>query len=330
MTTRLMMRALRVAQFGGPEVLKVEANIQMPVPSSSQVLVEVKAAGLNPVDTYIRTGTYAVKPTLPYIPGSDAAGIVKEVGDQVTKFKPGDRVFVLKAVTGGCAEFTLGEESFVGYLPETLSFQQGAGIGIPYFTAYRALCIKGRDKVKSSNTVLIHGASGAVGLACVQIAVSKGMKVIGTAGSPEGLELVRKEGATSVFNHREKGYMEKILESTGGNGPDLIIEMLANVNLDADMQIVNKYGIIVIVGNRGQIEVNPRLLMGKDSTVTGMILMNATQEEWSEMHSGITDGLKAGWIKPTICTEYDLNNAPKAHEEIINNSGALGKRVFVI
>lgn len=330
MAGRQVMRAVRVAQFGGPEVLRVETNVPLPVPTQSQVLVEVKAAGINPVDTYIRSGTYAIKPPLPFTPGSDVAGIVKQVGASVTKFKPGDRVYVIKNASGGYAEYTTVEETLMGQLPLSLSFQQGAGLGVPCYTAFRALCIKGRQKMKPGNSVLIHGASGAVGLACVQIAVSEGLKVYGTAGTQEGMDLVLKQGATAVFNHKEDGYIEKIVEATGGQGPDLIIEMLANVNLESDLKMVNRGGLIVVVGNRGTIEINPRLTMQKESMVTGMVLMNASQEEWAEMHSGISEGLKAGWLVPYICKEYKLEEAPAAHEEVINNTGALGKRVFVL
>ncbi|XP_053381482.1 zeta-crystallin-like isoform X3 [Mercenaria mercenaria] len=332
MAGKQLMRAVRVAQFGGPEVLKVETNVPVPVPTQSQVLVEVKAAGINPVDTYIRSGTYAIKPPLPFTPGSDVAGIVKDVGANVTKFKPGERVYVSRKVyvSGGYAEFSTADETDIGHLAENATFQQGAGIGIPCFTAFKALCFLGREKVKPGNSVLIHGASGAVGLACVQIAVSRGLKVYGTAGTQEGIDLVLKQGATAVFNHREEGYADKIVEATGGVGPDLIVEMLANVNLETDLKIINRRGLIVVVGNRGSIEINPRLAMQKESLVTGMILMNATPEEWAEMHAEISEGLKAGWLAPHICKEYKLEEAPVAHDEVINNQGTLGKRVFVL
>jgi len=324
------MRAVRVAAFGGPEVLKVETNVPVPTPSPSQVVVEVKAAGINPVDTYIRTGTYAVKPPLPYTPGSDAAGIVKHVGSAVTKFKPGDRVFVIKNVSGAYAEFTAAEEAMVGHLDAALSFQQGAGIGVPCFTAYRALCIQGREKAVAGNSVLIHGASGAVGLACVQMAAARGMTVIGTAGSQEGMNLVKQSGATVVLNHKEEGYTNKILAATAGEGPDLIIEMLANVNLETDLTLVKRKGVIVVVGNRGNIEINPRHMMQKESKVTGLILMNASEDEWSEMHDSIAEGMKEGWLQPHINKEYSLDDAPQAHHDVINSATTLGKRVIVL
>lgn len=325
-----MMRAVRVTKFGGPEVLKVETNVPVPTPTQSQVLVEVKAAGINPIDTYIRSGRYPMSDKVAYTPGIDLAGIVKEVGANVTKYKPGDRVYAIQNVSGGYAEFATVEENMLGHLPSSLSFQQGAGVGIPCYTAIRAICLIGREKAKPGKSILIHGASGAVGLACVQIAVSKGMKVYGTAGTQEGMDFILKQGANAVFNHKEEGYADKIVESMGGTGPDLIVEMLANVNLNTDLELINNTGIIVVVGSRGTVEINPGLTMRKAPILTGMALLHTAPEDWPEMHSGISEGLKAGWLVPHICKEYKLEEAPAAHDEIINNKGTIGKRVFVL
>lgn len=321
-----LMRAVRVAQFGGPEVLKVENNVPVPEPSEGQVLVEVKAAGINPVDTYIRSGTYALKPQLPYTPGVDMAGIVKLVGPTVTRFKPGDRVYAVRTITGVYAEYTVADQNLLGHLAENLTFEQGAGIGVPCFTAYRAVVTKG--KAESGQTILIHGASGAVGLACVQIAKARGLTVYGTAGTQEGIDLVVKLGATACFNHREEGYSTKITEATGGNGPDIIIEMLANVNLERDLQLVNKFGTVVVVGNRGTIEINPRLTMQKECMIVGCMLGHTTTEEFMKMHEAVGEGMKAGWVKPYICKEYSLEEAALAHDEVINSGKSLGKRIF--
>lgn len=321
-----LMRAVRVAQFGGPEVLKVDHNVPIPQPAEGQVLVEVKASGINPVDTYVRSGTYALKPELPYTPGSDLAGTVKAVGPAVTRFKPGDRVYAVRSLSGSYAEYSVADQDMMGHLHDNLSFAEGAGIGIPCYTAYRAIIIKSR--AEAGKSVLIHGASGAVGLACVQIAKAKGLKVYGTAGTQEGIDLVLKQGATAAFNHREEGYAEKITEATDGKGPDIIIEMLANVNLGTDLQLVNKNGIIVVVGNRGTVDINPRITMQKECIVTGLLLGNASQAEFMEMHSALAEGMKSGWLKPYIGKEYSLEEAPLAHDEVINSGKSLGKRVF--
>ncbi|XP_052251393.1 zeta-crystallin-like isoform X2 [Dreissena polymorpha] len=329
MSGRKEMRAIRVANYGGPEVLQVDPKVPVPVPSDTQVLVEVKAAGVNPVDTYIRSGSFGTTGPLPYTPGADAAGIVSNVGAKVTKFKPGDKVYVVRTVSGGYAEFTVAEESNVGKLPSHLSFSQGAGLGIPCYSASRAF-IKAKCKVKPGNTVLVHGASGAVGLACVQIGKAKGLTVLGTAGTKEGMDLVLKHGAAKAFNHKEQGYIDKVLEATNGTGPDIIIEMLASVNLATDLKIINKGGIIVVVGSRGNAEIAPGLLQFKESIVTGFALWNAPPEEWVEMHQVISEGLTKRWLVPSVQKEYKLEEASLAHEEIINNPGTMGNRILIM
>src|SRR6202790_1544499 len=190
------MKAVQVHEFGGPEVLKLE-EVPTPKPSPGQVLVRVHAAGVNPYDTYMRAGTYAIKPPLPYTPGSDAAGAVEAVGEGVKKVKPGDRVYTAKTVTGAYAEYALTLESQVHPLPAKISYAQGAGIWVPYGTAYHALyqCTRAR----AGETLLIHGASGGVGIAAVQIARVMGLTVLGTAGTEKGLELVKREGAHHAF-----------------------------------------------------------------------------------------------------------------------------------
>src|SRR5262249_35687937 len=192
------MKAIQVHEFGGPEVLKLE-DVPTPKPSAGQVLVRIHAAGVNPYDTYMRAGTYAVKPPLPYTPGSDAAGVVEAVGDGVKKVKPGDRVYTAKTITGAYAENCLADKAQVQPSPANISFAQGAGVFVPYATAYHALVHEA--KARASEAVLIHGASGGVGTAAIQIARNIGLTVFGTAGSAKGLELIKREGAHQAFDH---------------------------------------------------------------------------------------------------------------------------------
>jgi NADPH2:quinone reductase len=207
------MKAIRVHQFGGPEVLKLE-EIPTPKPDTGQVLVRVRAIGVNPYDTYMRAGTYAIKPQLPYTPGSDAAGTVEAVGPGVTKVKPGDRVYTSRTLTGAYAEYTLALDEQVHLLPQNISFEQGAGVWVPYGTAYHA--IHHFAKARAGETVLVHGASGGVGTAAVQMARAMGLTVFGTAGTDKGLDLVKREGAHQAFNHRNTGYHEEIMKASGG------------------------------------------------------------------------------------------------------------------
>ncbi|XP_051991041.1 quinone oxidoreductase [Xyrauchen texanus] len=326
MATSKLMRAIRVSEFGAPSVLKLCTDLPVPNPGQKQVLIRVHACGVNPVETYIRSGSYARKPSLPYTPGSDVSGVVEAVGDGVCLLRAGDRVFTTGTVTGGYAEYTVAAEDTVHKLPDSLGYKQGAAIGIPYFTAFRALFHKAHSK--PGETVLIHGASGGVGIAACQIAQAFGLKVLGTAGTPEGMKLVLSNGAHLAFNHREKDYLEKIKEATDGQGVNVIIEMVSNINLSNDLQLLDFGGRVIIVGSRGPIEINPRDIMIKESSIIGVALFYATKEETSECAAALFAGMEAGWLKPFVGPEYTLDKASQAHEDIINSSGASGKMIL--
>jgi len=318
------MRAIVVGEFGPPEVMK-PADVPEPKPGPGQVTIRVQAAGVNPVDTYIRSGSYARKPNLPYTPGTDVGGIVHAVAPDVTRVRAGDRVYA-HAVIGGYAEIALCEQWQVHPLPAGVSFQQGAAIGVPYATAWRALLM--RAQARPGESVLVHGASGGVGTAAVQIARAHGMRVIGTAGSEQGLALVRSQGAHHVLNHRDPGYLQQVTTLAGGQGVDVVLEMLANVNLDRDLDVLAPHGRVVVIGNRGRIEIDPRKSMARDAAILGMTLFNATRADLEEIHAGIAAGLENGSLKPVIAREMPLTDAPKSHVAVME-SGALGKIVLV-
>lgn len=322
------MKAIRVHEFGGPEVLRYETNVPVPTPGPSDVLIKVKAVGINPVETYIRSGTYSRKPSLPTILGSNCAGTVQQVGSNVTTFTAGDRVFTSKTNTGAYAEFTVSPVTSVHPLPEVLSFSQGAALGVPYLTAYRALFRQG--SARPGETVLVHGASGGVGVAAVQFARANGMKVFGTAGTSEGKELVQKAGAHMVFNHRKDGYLDEIKLEAVENGVDIIVENAAHVNLGKDLPLLAMGGRVAIVGSRGPVEVNPRDAMTREATISGVMLFNASPKELSEALAAIQAGIEAGWLRPIVGKEFTLENTSAAHIDIVSGSGALGKTVVTI
>ena len=319
------MKAIRVHEFGGPEVLLLEETPE-PKPSAGQVLVRVRAAGVNPVDTYIRSGVHAVKPALPYTPGLDAAGEVEAVGEGVTRLAAGQRVYTAGSLTGAYAELVLCEESQCHPLPERVSFAQGAGIFTPYTTAYRALFQ--RAKAQPAETVLVHGASGGVGTAAVQLARSAGLRVVGTAGTEEGRRLVSEQGAHDVLDHRAPDYLEQLNGLTGGRGVDVILEMLANVNLDRDLGALAKGGRVVVVGSRGTVEINPRQAMTRDASILGMTLFNISPQEFASIHAALGAGLEAGTLSPVVGRELPLAEAARAHEEVLK-PGAYGKIVLI-
>lgn len=319
------MKAIIVKEFGGPEVMQIEA-VPTPVAAAGQVLVKVEAVGVNPVETYIRSGQYAGLPTLPYTPGKDAAGVVESVGEGVTSFKAGDHVYTADTLTGTYAEYALCREDQLFALPENVSFEKGAGVFTPCATAYRALFQKA--KATKGETVLIHGASGAVGIAATQWAKHAGITAIGTASSEEGRKLVLEQGADAVFDHSKDGYLDEIKAFTGGEGVDVIIEMLANENLQKDFDVLKMFGRISIVGNRGGLDFNPRVIMGKEATIVGMALFNSPKEAFDEIHAAIFDGLSAGYLNPVIAKTFTLSEAAAAHREVIESKAA-GKIILV-
>jgi NADPH2:quinone reductase len=323
------MKAIRVREFGAPTVMKLE-DVPEPQAGAGQVLIDIKAAGVNPVDTYIRTGQYASLPPLPYTPGSDAAGLVSAVGSDVSEFKPGDRVYISGTAEGRAhgsyAQKAVCTVDQVHHLPSHVTFAEGAGVGVPYVTAWRALFDKGR--AAPGETVLVHGASGAVGIAATQIASAAGLRVFGTAGTERGRTLAREQGAHEVFDHTAPGYEKEIVARTGGRGVDLVIEMLANVNLVKDLDLIAKRGRIAVVGNRGAIELNPRAIMGKDATVVGFTNWNALPSELATAHAAIVAGMERSGYKPQIGKEMPLADAPRAHEDVLK-PGAYGKIVLI-
>ena len=318
------MKAVRIHGFGGPEVLKLE-DVPDPQPGPGQVLIRVAAVGVNPVDTYIRAGLYGPK-TFPYIPGTDVAGTVESVGEGVTTTRVGDRVYAWVRPDGGSAEQAVCPSADVHTLPPRLSFAQGAAVAVPYATAYRALFVRGQ--VRPHETVLVHGASGSVGLAAAQLAVAHGCVVIGTAGSEAGLDLVCRQGVALTLNHRNANYLDRLAAFTAGRGVDLILEMLANVNLDKDLGLLAKHGRVVVIGSRGRVEIDARQTMQRDSDIRGMSLRHADAPELAMIHAALVAGFTNGTLTPVVAQQFPLAEAAAAHEAVMK-PGAGGKIVLV-
>jgi NADPH2:quinone reductase len=324
------MRSIVVREFGAPDVMRVE-EIPSLTPSPSQVLVRIRAAGVNPVDTYIRSGVYAVKPPLPYTPGIDGAGEIQAVGADVQDFKPGDRVYVFndnsgQPRTGSYGDHALLSAGQVRHLPPGVSFAQGAAIGVPYGTVYYAAF--SRAKVRPGEVALVHGASGGVGIASVQVLRAFGLTVIGTAGTERGMDAVRDHGAHVAVNHKEPGYLDQVMKATHGRGADVIFEMNAHLNLDKDLTMLARHGRVVLIGNRGRIDIDPRAIMAREAAVLGMVLFNVKADDFHWIHAAIGAGLANGTVKPLVGREMALADAPKAHETVLE-AGALGKIVLV-
>jgi NADPH2:quinone reductase len=319
------MKAIRVNEFGGPEKLKLE-EVPDPKAGAGQVVVKIAAAGVNPAEVYIRSGTYPRKPQLPYTPGTDGAGTILSVGEGVTNLTVGQRVYTAGSLSGTYAAEALCEAWTVFPLPKNATFAQGASMHVPYGTAYRALFQKAH--ALPGETVLIQGASGGTGIAAVQLARARGLHVVGTASTERGRKLVADEGAHETLDHSAKDHFERALALTGGKGYDVIIEMLANVNLAKDLTILAMGGRVVVVGNRGTIEINPRDAMGRDGSILCMSLWNTSPSDLKSIHAALVAGLESKTLHPVIRHEIPLSEAPRAHE-IIMEPGAYGKIVLV-
>jgi NADPH2:quinone reductase len=327
------MRAIVVRAHGGPEVLKLE-DVPDPAPGPDQVVVRLRAVGVNPVDVYIRSGAYARKPALPFIPGSDAGGEIEAVGANVKTVGVGDRVFVHGTAAehivghygGAYAERAVCKLDHIYRLPVSMTFGQGAAMGVPYATAYRALFH--RAATRPGETVLVHGATGGVGLAAVQIAHAHGITVLGTGGSDRGLTSVRESGADLVFNHTAAGYLDDIMRATGGRGVDVILEMAAHINLDKDLGLLATRGRVVVIGHRGRAEIDARQAMGRDATILGMTLFNISDPDMASINAYMVAGLANGTLKPVVGREFPLADAARAQEAVMA-AGAHGKIVLV-
>ena len=319
------MKAIRVHQFGPPEVMRLEEVPDLAA-GSDEVVVKLHAVGVNPVDTYIRAGIYNPDLKLPYCPGIDGAGVIRAVGSKVRHRKVGQRVYVAWSLSGTYAESVLCKEFQTHLLPDDIGFGQGAAIGVPYGAAFRALFQ--RAHAVAGETVLVHGASGGVGIAAVQLARAAGLRVIGTAGSAEAEERVIAQGAHHVLNHHRQGYLESLGELTCGLGIDIVLEMLANENLDRDLSVLAKGGRIVVIGSRGKVEIDPRTAMQKEAAILGMTLFSATDSERSGMHAAFVEGLANGTLRPVVSREYSLSEAAGAHHAVIEES-TLGKLVLL-
>ena len=318
------MKAIRVHQFGEPDVLKLE-EVPDPTPGPGQVVVRTKAVGVNPVETYIRAGRYGPK-QFPYTPGNDGAGIIELVGPGVKQWNKGDRVYVAASISGTYAELALCDAKKVHRLPQNASFEEGAALGVPATTAWRGLFQRGGGQ--RGETLLIHGASGGVGTMAVQLARDAGLTIIGTAGSEKGRDLVRELGAQHVLDHHLPDYLQEVMKLTQGKGVNLILEMLANVNLGKDLTVLAKFGRVVVIGSRAKVEIDPRDTMSRDADIRGMTIMNLSDQDYEAIQTGIVAAVEQGKLKPIIDMKLPLAEAARAHQLVMEGESH-GKIVLI-
>jgi len=313
------MRTIQIQHHGDQLTLNQTSDLAV---ADDDVLISIKSAGVNPVDTYIVAGSNGYSANFPHTPGKDGAGIITALGAKVTGFKVGDRVYCAGSKTGTCAEFTVAAATQVFPLSEQLSFEQGACLGTPYATAWRSLFI--RANCQAGETVFIHGASGGVGLAALQLAKAAGCKVFASASSEQGRALLTQQGADLVVNHHDKEHYQSVQKA---GTVDVILEMLANQNLGDDLPLLNLGGRVVVIGSRGHVEINPRDLMSKDACIMGMSMANASPEQSALIHSKLFSSAEKNEITPVIAKRFALQDSADAHVAVME-PGATGNIVI--
>ena len=324
------MKAIHVHEFGAPEVMVLE-DAADPTPGAGQILVDVKAAGVNPVDTTFRSGAHPLSKSLalPWTPGVDAAGDVVAVGEGVSGFAPGDRVFGL-AVSGAYAEKTLLSSLRTAKLPEGLSYEEGASLPVVLYTAYYALIYKAQ--LRAGETVLIHAGAGGVGCMGLQIAKAAGARVITTVSSEEKAAFCREFGADVVINYREEDFAERCLAETDGRGVDSVIEMVAVENFGDDCRAVKKYGCIVVLGagtGKNPVgSVNYPPFYSKDIDVRGLSLFNS-DPVFPEMVRQLNPMLADGRVRASVGETMPLAEAASAHDLLMTGK-IFGKIVLTM
>jgi NADPH2:quinone reductase len=326
------MRAIQFTEFGGPEVLKL-IELEKPVPEGHEVLIEIKAIGVNYADTARRNGQYVVKTPLPYVPGAEVAGVVCEVGDEVTSVKVGTPVVTLlgsKKATG-YAEFTIADEGSLIPIPEGVDFNHAVAIPLQGLTAYHVLKTSGQ--LQHGETVLVHAAAGGVGTLAVQLAKLFGAgKIIATASTEEKLELAEGLGATHLINYTVDGWEKEVMEITEGQGVDVALEMAGGKVFEHTLSCLAPFGRLVIYGvaSGEQPVLYPSQLMAKNHTVTGFFLPQIMRKPtlFQSSLKELLGYIQRGQLKLTIGGEYPLADAGQVHT-LLQSRGSKGKLVLI-
>ncbi len=312
------MKAIVCKEFGLPSNLVLE-EIAPPSPKEKEVLVAVKACGVNFPDTLIIQGLYQFKPELPFTPGSDIAGVVKAVGEGVKHVKPGDEVFGF-VLNGGFAEEVVVPASACFPKPQQMDFSIAASFMMAYGTSYHAL--KDRGNLKSGETLVVLGASGGVGLAAVELGKLMGARVIAAASSKDKLALCTSYGADETINYNEEDLKEKIKELTNGKGADVIYDPVGGTYAKAAVRAMAWEGRYLIVGFAAgdipRIPLNLALLKG--SSLVGVFwgsFAMKTPKKNMENTKQLMQWYGAGKLNPHIHKVYSLEDAPKALEEMM-------------
>jgi NADPH2:quinone reductase len=311
------MKTIFVEEFGEPEVLRY-TDAERPSPGEREALIEVRSAGVNYADTMRRRNQYVVSQDLPFVPGSEVAGTVAEVGEGVENVSVGDRAVTLLG-TGGYAEYAVAPARNLIPIPEGLDFDQAAAIPLQGLTAYH--CIKTSGSLKEGESVLVHAAAGGVGTLAVQMAKLLGAgKVIATASSEEKLDLARSLGADVLIDYTKEDWPEKVREATEGKGADVILEMVGSDFPEKNLTCLNVFGRMVVFGaaSRERGSIVPASLMNECHAVVGFYLPQIMRRADLFVPSlrEVLGWISSGDLLLTIGATYPLEKAAEAHADL--------------
>ena len=324
------MKALVCKQYGPPEKLCIEEHDD-PLPRDGEVLVNIKAAGINFPDVLMIGGNYQVKIPPPFVPGGEVAGIVEAVGNGVTRYKPGDRVIAIPP-GGGFAEKCVLTEKLCFPLPESLSFEQGAGFTITYATSYHAF--RQCTGLRAGETVLVLGAAGGVGITAVEIAKTLGANVIAAASSEEKLQFAREAGADKTINYSDTPLKERVKELTGGNGVDVVYDPVGGELAEQAYRALAWHGRYLVIGfASGDIPKFPiNIALLKEASIIGV-----WWGTWASHNPGdslqnmaeLAAMVDKGALNPRVTESYPLDRYAEAFAAITERR-ARGKVVLTM
>jgi NADPH2:quinone reductase len=322
------MRAVRYHQHGDESVLTLD-TVDRPDPDPGQALVRVEAASVNPIDTYVREGSTSPPDGLPHVGGSDLAGVVEAVGDEVSEFEAGDRVFAtgLGLFTPGTyAEYTVAPAEQLAPLPDEVSFRDGAAAAMAFATSWRALVTRG--ELQLGDVALVHGASGGVGHAAVQVADAAGAYVVGTARDGDPADLARTLGANAVVDYRSDDLAADLANATDGREFDVVMEPHADAHLEANLERLTRGGRIVVIGEERPITLDAGLSMTAKQTDADFRFMSlmASPDDQKPILRRVGERLADGTFTVEVDSAFGLDELPEAHRELMS-SGTMGKIV---
>jgi NADPH2:quinone reductase len=325
------MQAIGISEAGGPEVLQL-ITCDVPEPGDNDVLIKVSAAGINRPDILQRQGLYPVPAGASPLPGLEVAGEVIARGDKVSTLEIGDHVMALTH-GGGYAEYCRAHELHCLRIPDNLSDVEAAAIPETFFTVYYNVFTRGA--LAKGETILIHGGSSGIGTTAIQLAKAHGCKVLVTAGNDKKCKFCLELGADVAINYRKEDWQALAVDASDGNGPDLILDMVAGPYMQKNIDILARDGRYIIIAflQGPSAELDMRDIIGKRLTITGSALRPQTDAEKADIASNLREFvlplLESGAVKPIIYHSFPLAEASRAHE-MMESGHHMGKIVLEI